>query len=264
MKSNPKLIAFTCFLFLLSNAIVYSQKLAIAVEDDAAPWSQKDGNGYANDVVRAAFKAVGEEVVLEVVPYSRGKEMVMSGKVAACFSMAWLTEFQEKVIFPQKPLFTCYNDFFAQKSNPSKVTRIENFKKGTKLGVVIGYEYPPYVYQLRDKGILIFEESESEVVNLKKLALGRIDYALINHNETKPDELLIARAGATGKIIKSVTGNTLDCYIGFSTKHPQGAPALKKFNKGMQIIRQNGTLKKITKKWKEKAHSEIKKLNAPN
>jgi hypothetical protein len=55
------------------------ETLTIMVEDAAAPWSRSDGTGYANDVVVAAFKEMGVEIQLRVVPYSRCKYLVLSG-----------------------------------------------------------------------------------------------------------------------------------------------------------------------------------------
>jgi len=60
------------------------KSVLIAVEDDAAPWSRSDGCGYANDLVIAAFKAVGIDVELKVVPYARCKRMAINADVVAC------------------------------------------------------------------------------------------------------------------------------------------------------------------------------------
>ena len=238
----------------------FSTPLPIAVEDDAAPWSQKDGTGFANDIVRAVFKAAGVDVELQVVPYARCKEMAMSGKAVACLSMSWLPEFAGKIIFAEKPLFVCYEDYFINSKKPLKTTQEKDIPKGTVVGIVREYEYPPSVYVLQKKGILVFEESESEELNLKKLAAGRIDTALVNYNETKPAELMIARAGVTGQVKRAFRSGTLGSFIGFSTTHPQGKEALKKFNKGHQAISQNGTRRTIEKKWRGSALKETANL----
>jgi polar amino acid transport system substrate-binding protein len=231
--------------------------LIIAVEDDAAPWSQHDGTGFANDVVRAAFKAAGVEVELMVVPYARCKMMALQGKAAACFSMSWLPEFAGKIIFAEKPLFNCYSDYFTGSERPLNVTGEKSLPKGTVVGVVRGYEYPHSVYELKKKGTVVFEESESDELNLKKLAMGRIDTALVNFNETKPAELLMARAGVTGQVKRAFRSGTLGSFIGFSMKYPQGAEALKSFNKGYRIISANGTRRKIELKWRDLALKEV-------
>lgn len=239
----------------------FSAPLLIAVEDDAAPWSQKDGSGFANDVVRAALKASGAEVELQVVPYARCKDMAISGKSAACLSMSWLPEFAGKIVFADKPLFNCYAEYFSGNKKPLNATDEKNLPKGTVVGVVRGYEYPPSVYELQKKGILVFEESESDEMNLKKLVLGRIDTALIvNINEMNPAELLLAKLGMSGQVKRAFRSGVNRSFIGFSTTHPQGMEALKKFNKGHRVISDNGTRRKIERKWRESALKEAANL----
>src|SRR5882672_3584311 len=83
-----KAMAVFGFLLFVNSGIAWAQtkSLIIAVEDDAAPWSLADGTGYANDVVVAAFRAVGVDVQLRVMPYARCKRMAISGDVVACLS----------------------------------------------------------------------------------------------------------------------------------------------------------------------------------
>jgi len=132
MRSYLKYLSFIGFLLihLLLNQPAYSQQFNIAVEDDAAPWSQKDGTGYANDVVRA-FKAVNQDITLQVVPYSRCKEITMNGKVSACFNMSGIDnpEFKEKITFPKIPLFRRTIDYFVKNENLTKVQNQQNFEK---------------------------------------------------------------------------------------------------------------------------------------
>src|SRR5277367_4729259 len=73
--------------------------LTIMVEDASEPFSRRDGTGYANDIVRAAFKAAGIEVGLDVVPYARCKKSLEDGATPACFAMSWLPEFQNRIRF---------------------------------------------------------------------------------------------------------------------------------------------------------------------
>ncbi len=247
---------------LIQGVSAYPTPLLVAAEDDAAPWSQSDGTGYANDVVRAAFQAAGAEIDLRVIPYARGKDMVMKGKAVACFSMSWSPELAGKVQFARKPLFICYAEYFTSVKKPLKASREQDLAKGTLVGVVSGYEYPPSVMALKEGGIVVFEPSESEELNLKKLAAGRIDAALVNHNETKPVELMFAKAGITGQAKRAFRSGVLESYIGFSTAHPEGGKAMALFNKGFQIIARNGTLRAIESRWRKRALQEISRLKA--
>lgn len=198
MKTTARSKHRMFIMLLLSQVVcgaVFSAPLLIAVEDDAPPWSRRDGTGFANDLVRASFEAVGVEVNLSVVPYARGKDMAIKGKAVACFSMSWTPDLDRKIVFADKPLFLCYADYFTSGTSRVKAEQESDLSTGTVVGIVRGYEYPPSTESLKKKGVLVFEVSESEELNLKKLSRGRIDAALVNCNEMKPAELLLARAG---------------------------------------------------------------------
>jgi polar amino acid transport system substrate-binding protein len=240
----------------------HSAPLPIAAEDDAGPWSYRDGSGFANDVVEAAFKAAGEPIAISVMPYARCKEYVLRGQVAAAFSMSWLDSFKGQVLFPAEPLFSCHADYFFNPARPLKAVDEQGLAPGTRIGIVLGYEYPPSLYRLQAKGRVILEASESEDLNLKKLMLGRIDAALINYNGIKPAELMMAQAGVLGHIQRAFRCGELKSYIGFSVKSPRGADALRAFERGYQMIRTNGTLQQIEAKWAASAKQKVAALSS--
>lgn len=222
--------------------------LEIAAEDETEPWSRSDGTGSANDVVRAAFKAVDVDVSFRVVPYARCKTMVIDGTVVACFSMS-RTGLDSGVIFPVMPLFICYADYYVRADRAAGSKPFDRLAAGTVVGVVRGYEYPASVYSLERQGAIVLEESPSEVTNLKKLVAGRIGAAIINHNETKRDDYVVAQAGAMGKVRRSMRAGTLNSFIGFSRNHPDTKWALERFNAGFLAIVNNGELKRIEQRW---------------
>ena len=110
-KAHRRLFLNSLLLFILVSffcepAVGQDSPLLIAVEDDADPWSLKDGTGYANDVVTAAFKAVTIDVQLRVMPYARCKRMAVNGEVVACFSTSPSPELDGVI-----ELFLCQKDF---------------------------------------------------------------------------------------------------------------------------------------------------------
>jgi polar amino acid transport system substrate-binding protein len=246
-----KLIGIVCATLPLNPVAITAQSksIVIAVEDDASPWSRSDGSGYANDIVLAAFKEVRIDVDLRVVPYARCKRMAMNGEVAACFSTSPSPDLSGFIKFSAKPLFSLRSGYFYNTNKPPQAKRQENLPKKTVVGTVIGYEYPQAFARLKEKGIVEVEESPSEDINLRKLSAGRIDLALLNYNEMKSPQLLIRRAGVSANVKTTFLAGTMNSYIGFSIKHPQGPGALKQFNKGFSAIAANGTLRRIRSKW---------------
>jgi polar amino acid transport system substrate-binding protein len=232
------------------------QPLIIAAEDDAAPWSRADGTGYANDVVKAAFMAVGMEIQLRVMPYARCKRMAENGEVVGCLSMSPAPEFNGLIELSARPLFTCSAGYFYNVAKPPGVKRQEDLPARTVVGTVIGYEYPSGFEKLVQSGALVREESTSEEINLRKLALGRVDLALLTYNQVKSPAWLIRRAQASDKVRTTFIAGQLRSYIGFSKKHPTGATARRQFDKGYRLITVNGTLKRITNLWLGKLKRE--------
>jgi len=236
-------------LITASLTVAQTKSVAIAVEDDAAPWSRSDGSGYANDLVVAAFKAVGVVVELKVVPYARCKRMAMNAEVVGCFSTSPSSDLDGEIELAAKPLFTVKSGYFynIKKSISSKSQ--QQLPAGTVVGTVIGYEYPKEFEQLKQQGTVVVEESPSEDVNLRKLAAGRIDLALLNFNEMKTAASLIKKAGVAGQVQTTFAAGMMNSYIGFSVKHPQGRWAREQFDKGFSRIIANGTHRRIRETW---------------
>ena len=142
------------------------------------------------------------------MPYARCKRMAVNGEVAACLSMSPSPEFAGLVELSSKPLFTCRAGYFYSVNKPPRVNRQEDLPRNTVVGTVIGYEYPDEFERLSRLGVVVREESPSEDINLRKLALGRIDLALLTYNQMKSPEWLINRAGVDGKV-KQLSGEAL-------------------------------------------------------
>jgi len=92
--------------------------LEIYVENAADPFSRPDGSGYANDVVRAAFEAVGVRVNFKVVPYTRCKYKVLSGEASACVRMSWDPSFEGRIRFADTPLINVTPVYYENRARP--------------------------------------------------------------------------------------------------------------------------------------------------
>ena len=100
--------------------VTYSQTTyTILAEDAAGLWGQADGSGAGNDIVKAAYAAMGVKVKLSIVPYNRCKTFVMTGHALACFGMGWSDEFKGKVIFPQERIYTNTATIFDAEFRPT-------------------------------------------------------------------------------------------------------------------------------------------------
>jgi hypothetical protein len=236
-----------------SNSATTQVALEIAVEDAADPWSRPDGTGCANEIVRAVFTAAKVPVALKVMPYARAKEMAMKGEIAACVAMSWSSELEGKIRFPDeaKSLYINASTFVENLAAPVKAKSIKDLPAGTTLGTVLNYEYPHPVSDLQNKGV-IFDKNTSEEMNLKKLALGRLDLVVINIDDLKTADLLFSKAEVVGKVGVVLESFPQAAHIGFSVAHPQGDFARGKYNEGYAIVAANGVLSDIRAAWRAK------------
>ena len=228
--------------------------LVIAAEDGAGPWGRPDGTGCGNEIVQAAYAAAKVPVKLEVMPYARARNGVMNGDYAGCFGMAWTPDMQGRIRFAEKPLYSVTALLMQSTARPLKAASAKDLPLGTKVGTVFEYEYPPAYYELMKAGKLVPMPAYNEVTSLKNLALDRIDAALVVVDELKSPDYLIAEAGLTGKVKPAFVIGTQNTFVGFSTTHPQGDYACRKFCEGFAIILRDGTYKRIVDAWKTRPH----------
>jgi ABC-type amino acid transport substrate-binding protein len=224
------------------------ETIDIGVEDAAAPWSQADGTGYANDLVRAAFDAMDVDVRMHVLPYARCKQHVVNGELIACVSMSPAPELRGVVRFSAKPLFVFACEFYENPARPFP-GRIDDFPAGTTVGTVLGYEYPPEMLaSLRRRGAVL-EPAATEEINLRKLAAGRIVAAVVNRDGVKSADWVVVRAGVAGRVRPVFSIGEMPAYIGFSMAHPGGAALADRFDVGYARVIESGERDRIQRRW---------------
>lgn len=243
------------FASILPLHVASRETIDVGVEDAAAPWSQADGTGYANDLVRAAFDAVGIDLRLHVLPYARCKQQVLNGALVACVSMSPAPELNALVRFSAQPLFVFTCRFFENPRFPLP-RRVEDFPRGVRVGTVIGYEYPPEMLTRLARVGATLESAPSEETNLRKLAAGRVDAAVVNSDNVKSSDWVAERAGVTGKVRSILSVGRMPAYVGFSTVHPRGRALADKFDRGFARLVRSGERDRIERRWIERGTAE--------
>jgi ABC-type amino acid transport substrate-binding protein len=246
MMNFSKALGLACLLIGASPSGSFAADLTIMAEDAAPPFSHADGTGFANDLVRAAFRAAGVDVALDVVPYARCKKDAADGKVPACFGMSWYQGVERSVIFSDQPIFRVHADVFLARD--AGISRVEDLARGTVVGIVNEYEYPDAVYNLRRNGVVL-QAGNDDLVNLKLLARGRIGAAIVMTNDLVPHLQKAIQAGVEPQVVYAFRLGFEDAYVGFSRKHPQGETARRSFNAGYKRIMADGTVDLLRRKW---------------
>ncbi len=258
MKINLTLPGWIGLVLLLTISCAANSQTTytILAEDAAGHWGQADGTGAGNDIVRAAYAAVGDNVVLKIVPYNRCKTYVMNGIALACFGMSWSDELKDKVIFPREPIYSNVATIFIRKRDAQKYRKLTDVQPKSKIGTVLGYEYPQAFTDLVRSDIFVTDDAPSEVSSLKKLAAGRFDFVIANVDDLKSAAYLLKQAEVEDTVQIAFELERSKTFIGFSAARRETAAALHAFDAGMAKIKHNGTLARIQMLWNARRDAE--------
>ncbi|EFK06534.1 conserved hypothetical protein [delta proteobacterium NaphS2] len=226
-------------LFLGSASPGFAETITLGAENDWAPYANPDGTGMANDIVSAACKAVGIDVVFNVGPYNRLLKEVREGAILGAFNVPKESANEKDYIFGSTPLFVAHSAYYQNKDHPLSAGKKEDLVNGEKIGIVFDYGYGDFFAE-NDRIVKI--PVRSDLLNLRKLARGRID-ATILYDKTA--DKLLAENGLNGKILKAFDSESLDIFVAFSKTFPKAEYYAKKLDEGLAIIKSNGTYARI-------------------
>jgi polar amino acid transport system substrate-binding protein len=224
-------------------------KIVLAAEDDWYPYSAKIdtvAQGLAPELILAAFDAAGADVTYKVVPFSRAMAGVKDGTYAGCFDAGISKELRAEYLVPKQILAFSYQVVWGRPSG-APVGSYSDFE-GKKVGIVNAYTYSPLLTE-NDK--IAKDVAQHEIGNLKKLANGRIEYTIVDRWVAK--YLISANKQELSGKIKQLGIIQTDTIVPvFSKIHPDGSKAKDLYDKGMSIIRRNGTYDRIMAGWESK------------
>lgn len=236
---------------LLFSTLTFAETVIINGEDDWAPYSSKTSDeksveGFAPDIIKAAFKTQGVDVVFKQVPYARCLAEVNSGDAVGCFDTVQDDDSKAKFIFHKTPLFNADMVVFAPSSSTESIAKTSDLE-GKTVGVTNGYTYAS---DFTNNAKINKQVVSSEKDQLNLLANGRLQYGIIwgmpGYDILKKNPNIASKVKVIGKI------STDALYVNFSKKHKDGARMAEVFEKGMQTITTNGTYKKLESDFKTK------------
>lgn len=237
-------------LFLLIPATGYaSEKIILNAEDGWYPFSgviDEKLQGFAVDIIDAAYKKVGIEVVFEQKPYARCIKEVSDGKVLGCFDTVKQDDNVNDYLWHKKPMFQESLKIWARIDSKESNLSPKDLE-GKSVGATIGYQYSDAI----DKNPKITKtEAPSDESLLKMLANGRVDYGLIyervGYAMIQMDSQLKGKLKVVGDVMVT------DLYIAFSKKFPNSQKYIKMFEDGYDKIVEDGTFKSLEDKWIKK------------
>ena len=239
MKRFPMIVG----LLILVGVFAFSQEKTIVAAAD--PWppfvdqkSPKDG--LSLEVIRAAMKTQGYVVKMEYMPWARAEESVKNGTYDLLPDV-WLTEERTQYLAFSDPYAANEVKFIKRKGDAFEYTDLQSLK-GKTVGIVKGYGYGD---AFSKSDLFKKEEVPDIITSVRKLLATHIDLTLEDQIVastliSQVDPSLLDRIEFTHG---SLSTNNL--YIAVGRKNPQQKEIIAAFNRGLSIIKGDGTYNRI-------------------
>ncbi len=233
-------------LYILVFCISFSfanENVEILAEDEWPPYSNIDGSGIANSLLRTAYEEVNITSDFKILPFARIKEKLKAGVSILGISFGNVSVNRRKYLFGKKPLFSVSSHFYVLKdSSLLSLKNMNDLDSSIKVGIIVGYNYGDFIDL--NKNNITLERVATHFQNFEKLRRKRVDMILL-YDDIAAE--LIKKNKFEGLLKKVFKGESLDIYAAFSKKHKDSKYFMDKLDKGLSLIKKNKKYERIFK-----------------
>ncbi|MBN1501614.1 MAG: transporter substrate-binding domain-containing protein [Spirochaetes bacterium] len=239
--------------------IIFFPSLAVISAEHKVPfaigeWRPYTGEnlenyGMASEIITAACDAVDLVPEYSFYPWRRAELYVEQGKSFATFPFADVPERKENFYF-SNVIVSSSISVLKYKKNKKTLNfifkQVKDFS-GYNIGTTIGSLRITAPLK-NDK--INYEETDNFDLSLLKLQAGRIDF-IIDNEVVMIDSIrrIFPENTDDFEILDRDFVSAVNYKIMVSKKYPGSINLLKQFNSGLEIIRKNGTLRQIYRKY---------------
>jgi len=239
MQKKMIIISIFLLIILISN---FPSKIIVAASDPWPPFvdSENPNDGLSLEIIRAAYATQGYEVKTEYVPWARAETGVKEG-FYDIIPNTWLTTKRTEYLYYSQPYLFNNIKFIKLKDDEFEYEDLESLNEKV-VGVIRGYGYGDAF--LNDENF-IRDDANDLITNIRKLLIGRIDLTLEDEIVAR---IILEREDPTlldqiEFVKKPLSVQALYITSGYS--NPRHIEFIDAFNKGLEIIINNGTYDKI-------------------
>jgi polar amino acid transport system substrate-binding protein len=247
MKSikNHFLILIIITLANATNAANAAEKVISLTSNEFPPYHSNSlmNQGPVTELIIAAYERVGYRVEVTYFPWARGDFFASKGQDYDGVISIWRTKERENKYFFSDSYMDNEIGFYKRKSNVIKYSSYKALKQYT-VGTVISYANPPGF----DSEKLNVKPMVTDKLNIMKLCHDRVDLVLI-------DRLMAQYLISTNlKECQEEVDWMLPAleikpmHLAISKNAKDGIEKINNFNRGLNLIRTDGTLNSILRK----------------
>ncbi|GGB59039.1 hypothetical protein GCM10011316_33860 [Roseibium aquae] len=234
-------ILLAALLCCLSGLPAQAQALKVVTEN-FAPYNYEEGGipkGLSTEVVQAALEAAGIEAQIEFYPWARSYLLAQTQKNTLIYSIARIPEREHlfKWVGHIAPYRTSL--FKLSGRDDVSVTALED-AKAYSVGVTINdvsYQY------LMGQGFPNVVVAETDLLNVRKLALARLDLAAFDEAQLLENMRLEAMTTDLFTMVHRI--EALSGHLYMALQKDSDPDLLHRIRKGLEAIKSNGTYARI-------------------
>lgn len=196
--------------------------------------------GLISALVRAAFEAAGHDMHIDFLPWARVLKDVLEGKSDVVMG-AYHTKQRATDYYMSDPVYYVDVGLVTRPGLPRKkydsLRELARYRIGTTRGYANSEEFDNARY-------LNIQPVTNPILNIRKLYRGRIDMAVMEFDQfrykAEKEGFCVGRVGYLDPPLQRH-----GLHIMASRKIPDGMQIIKDFNRGLKVIKQNGTFDRI-------------------
>jgi len=202
--------------------------------------------GIDVDITTEILKRMGYEPVVTHGPWKRMQNEGAKGRLSIAFTMT-VSKWRSKHFYISDPVSEYQEAFYKRKSDNISWEKMSDLKKYA-VGVSGGYNYPEELKKAIDQKLFkvdLVHSDDPELMNLRKLAAGRIDLAVCG---VRICSFIMKKFPKLAKIIdvvKKPIGEPRGFSVGFSKKWPGSKKLMEQFNKELKKYISEGSQQKV-------------------
>lgn len=214
--------------------------IRIAAEDNWPPFSDHQGRGLSEQLVKAAFANQGYQITTVVVPYARALYSTRQGDTDACWNVTRQHNTEQEFTLNKIPLFTADSSFYYY-LKPRPYPSVAQIPNGAVVGVILGYEYGDLYEQHKHRFHLVQVSTHTQLIGL--LNSGKLDLAIFFDDVLR---YYLRQEGIKAQHIQRGKLNyRSEIYLAFSKDNPQSSKRAAALDAGITELKKSGVYQQL-------------------
>lgn len=229
---------------LLTTSTLHARTLTITT-GEFPPWTGATlpHQGYVNHIISASFAAVDMQVEFIYLPWKRAYEEVKRGRYD--LTSYWYEDTTHReIMLLSEPLIQNRTVFFQRSEDPPIYWQSLDDFTPYRMSATVGFTYTPEFRQAIREQRLQVSMVPTDVQNIKMLMSGRVDVIATDEMSGFYMAATLSVDPRKLRVLEPELAKVYG-YVMASKDNPEAAAMIAAFNRGLAIIKKNGTYQSI-------------------